>query len=690
MADSNGQRFLPIATAAAIVLVVLVVVLVLVRQQAPPTASKAPAQPATLAGLHGSMTEVAQARGLTPDDVVAALKTYMPTGKYDEYLMFASGGHAGQMLVIGLPSMRLLKVVAVFTPEPWQGWGYGAKATMAVLAEGRVNNKDLTWADTHHPALSETQGEYDGQFVFINDKANARIAVIDLRDFETKQIVKNPLAMNDHGGAFVTPNTEWVIEGGQYGAPLGGGYASLDDYAKSYRGYVTFWKFDRAQGRIIPQDSFTMELPPYWQDLCDAGKKVSEGWVFCNSFNTEMSTGGIEAGNPPFEAGASQRDMDYLHIINLKKAAEVVAAGKVVQVKGMRVITLDTAVAEGLLYFAPEPKSPHGVDVAPGGEYLVIAGKLDPHVTVYSFAKMQAAIAKGSSTRDDYGVPILSLDDLMEVQIELGLGPLHTQFDDKGYAYTSLFLDSAVARWSMGGPYQSKHSEPAWSLVSKIPVHYNVGHIALTEGDTVSPDGKYMVSLNKWAVDRFTSVGPLLPQNFQLIDIAQPGDRMQLLYDMPIGIGEPHYAQIIKADKLKPWDVYPDIGWDPHKQAKNPDAAMPGKERVERRGNTVEIWMTAVRSHYMPERIEVQQGDRVIWHLTNIERAKDATHGFALPGYNINLSLEPGEATTFEFVADQDGVFSYYCTEFCSALHLEMVGYFLVKPGEKTAKMVGD
>jgi nitrous-oxide reductase len=689
MANENTSKYRPMLTAAAIVIVVLGVVVYLVRQPGPSsTASKSPApgSGATLTGLPRDAAAVIQAREFTPDDVVAALKTYMPTGKYDEYVMFSSGGHSGQVLVIGLPSMRLLKVIAVFTPEPWQGWGYGAESTMAVLAGGKVNNKELTWADTHHPALSETNGDYDGQFLFINDKANGRLAVIDLRDFETKQIVKNPIAINDHGGAFVTPDTAWVIEGGQYGAPLGWGYADLSDYAKSYRGYVTFWKFDRNQGRLVTEESFAMELPPYWQDLCDAGKKVSDGWVFCNSFNTEMSTGGIEEGKPPFEAGASQRDMDYLHIINLKKAAQVAAAGKVESIKGMRVIRLDTAIAEGLLYFAPEPKSPHGVDIAPGGEYLVISGKLDPHVTVYRFEKIQAAIAKGTQAKDDYGVPILSFDDIVEVQIELGLGPLHTQFDDKGYAYTSLFLDSAVARWTLGGPYQSKHSEPAWSLVTKIPVHYNVGHIAAAEGDTVSPDGKYLVSLNKWAVDRFTSVGPLLPQNFQLIDITQGGSKMQLLYDMPIGVGEPHYAQIIKADKLKPWDVYPDIGWDPHKQAKNPNAPMPGKERVERRGNTVEIWMTAVRSHYTPERIEVKQGDKVIWHINNIERAKDATHGFALPGYNINLSLEPGETTTFSFVADQDGVFSYYCTEFCSALHLEMTGYFLVKPSDRTAQ----
>ena len=268
------------------------------------------ADTAEITDISGEAAAIAEARGLTPADVSAALKTYMPTGKHDDYIMFASGGHSGQVYVIGLPSMRMLKTIAVFTPEPWQGWGYGAEGTMEVLAQGSGDGITLNWGDTHHPALSETEGDYDGQFLFINDKANARLAVIDLRDFEAKQIVKNPIAVNDHGGSFVTPDTEWIIEGGQYAAPLGWEYSSLDNYAEDYRGMVTIWKFDRDNGRILPEQSFAIELPPYWQDLCDAGKKVSEGWIFCNSFNTEMATGGVESGNPPFESGASQRDMD--------------------------------------------------------------------------------------------------------------------------------------------------------------------------------------------------------------------------------------------------------------------------------------------------------------------------------------------------------------------------------------------
>jgi nitrous-oxide reductase len=630
-----------------------------------------------------SYAGVIEERGFTDDDVVAALKTYKPSGEFDDYLIFASGGHSGQMHVIGVPSMRLLKTIGVFTPEPWQGWGYGNEATDEVLDQGNINGREVRWGDTHHPALSETAGEYDGEFVFINDKANARIAVIDLRDFETKQIVKNPIAIVDHGGTMVTPDSEWVIEGGQYATPLGWEYAPISEYESEYKGMVTFWKFDRDAGRIDPDASFAMELPPYWQDLCDAGKLVSEGWVFCNSFNTEMATGDpLDGSGEPFEAGASARENDYMHVINLDAAVAIVASGGTVEVNGFDVIPLQTSIDEGLLYFIPEPKSPHGVDVAPKGDYLVVSGKLDPHVSVYSFEKIQKAIADKNWVPDPFGVPVLDFDATLEAQVEVGLGPLHTQFDDKGYAYTSLFLDSAVARWSLGPPYRD-----AFQLDGTIGVHYNIGHLMTAEGDTVSPDGDWLVALNKWSIDRFYPPGPLLPQNFQLIDISQEADTnedggMQLLYDMPIGFGEPHYAQMIKADKLDPFEVYPEIGWDPATMAVDPNAPQAGQEDIVRNGDTVEIWMTLVRSHYTPDRVEVKAGDHVIWHLTNIDTSLDATHGFAVPGYNINVSLEPGETATVEFDADASGVFPFYCSEFCSALHLEMAGYFLVEPSE--------
>ena len=625
--------------------------------------------------------QIAEARGLSPQDIEAALKTYMPTGKHDEYIMLSSGGHSGQVFVIGVPSMRLLKLIAVFTPEPWQGFGVGSKESMQLLKDGSMplgKNRELTWADTHHPAISETKGDYDGEFLFIDDKANARVAVIDLRDFETKQIIKTPNSISDHGATFVTPNTEYIIQGSQYATPLPyHEYADLSEYKEKYRGLVTLFKFDRSAGRIDLSKSFQIELPPYWQDLCDAGKKVSDGWLFCGSLNSEMATGGIQDGNPPFEAGASQRDMDYLHAIDWRKAEKAVADGKAKEMNGIKVISLQTAIEDGLLYLIPEPKSPHGADVSPDGNYIVVSGKLDTHVTIYGFDQMKKAIeSKNFEGKDYYGVPILSFDAVKVTQIEIGLGPLHTQFDNKGNAYTSVFIESTIAKWKMGGPYNS--GEDAWTLTEKIPVHYNIGHLVCAEGDTVDPDGRYCVALNKWAIDRFSPVGPLHPQNFQLVDVS--GDRMQLLYDMPIGVGEPHYVQMIKADKLKPWLVYPEIGFNPLTMKKNPEAAMPGQERVMRNGNKVDVYMTAIRSHFNPEHIKVKEGDNVTIHITSVEQARDATHGFAIDGYNVNLSLEPGESSTVEFVADKTGVYPFYCTEFCSALHLEMAGYLLVEP----------
>jgi nitrous-oxide reductase len=334
----------------------------------------------------------------------------------------------------------------------------------------------------------------------------------------------------------------------------------------------------------------------------------------------------------------------------------------------MRVISLSTAAAENVLVFVPEPKSPHGVDVTPDGKDIVVGGKLDTHTTVYSFEKVKALIDKGQfATKDAYGVNVLDFKSAIRGQVEVGLGPLHTQFDADGNAYTSLFLETAVAKWSLKD----------LTLREKLPTHYNIGHLVTAEGDTVDPDGKYLIAMNKWALDRYAKVGPLLPQNFQLVDLA--GEKMQLLYDLPIPLGEPHYAQMIKADKVKPIDVYPP-GEDPIANARSPNAVEGGKERVERRADGVHVYMTAIRSHFTPDILRVKQGETVHVHITNLEQAYDATHGFAIEAYNINLSLEPGESNDVTFVADRAGTFPLYCTEFCSALHLEMAGYLVVEP----------
>jgi len=620
-------------------------------------------------GGGASVRDLMQARSLSEADVVAALKTYTPSGRTDPFVMFASGGHSGQVIVIGIPSMRILKYIGVFTPEPWQGYGFDDQ-TRELMDHSSRDGTKLTWGDSHHPALSETEGDYDGQFLFINDKANARVAVISLKDFVTTQIVHAPILGTDHGGAFVTPNTDYVIEGGQYPVPLDGSYQPMSEFNDKYRGAVVFWKFDREHGRIDPGASFAMELPPYMQDLSDAGKLASDGWVFINSFDTERAHGTDDAGAPPLESGASQNDMDYMHVINWRKAAEVAAqAGKTQTLQGIKVIPLSTAVDEGLLYLVPEPKSPHGVDVTPDGQYLAVSGKLDTHETVYSWAKIKDAIDAGNFEGDDpYGVPIIGFQTALHGQVEIGLGPLHTNWDADGNGYTSIFIESKIAKWSFKD----------MTVLGKSPVHYNIGHLATPEGDTQHPKGHYVVALDKWSIDRFNNVGPLMPQNMQLIDTDSPN--MQLLYDMPIGMGEPHYAQIISADKLDAAQIYSPVGENQVTHQPDPNAIHSEAEaRVVRNGRIVDVYMTAVRSHFTPDRVEVRKGDTVRFHITNLEQTPDATHGFGLGEYDVNLSLEAGKTANVTIVADKAGVFPYYCTEFCSALHLEMMGYMLVQ-----------
>ena len=615
---------------------------------------------------------IMKARGLSEKDILAAAKTYQPSGRKDEYLVFSSGGQSGQVIVYGVPSMRIYKYIAVFTPEPWQGYGYDEESKK-VLEGGKINGRAMTWGDSHHPAFTEKNGEYTGDYLFINDKANPRLAVIDLKTFETVQIVSNPVIKSEHGGAFVTPNSEYVLEASQYAAPLDRNYHPLEAFENAYRGAVTLWKFDLDKGRINEAESLTLELPPYNQDLSDAGKGVSDGWAFINSFNTEMYTGGIEAGLPPNEAGMSRNDHDYLHVFNWKKIAELGKDPKNVKViNGHRVVPIEVAVANDALFLIPEPKSPHGVDVSPDGKYLVIGGKLDTHASVYDFEKIKKLIdAKDYAGKDTFGIPILDMKKSLHGQVELGLGPLHTAFDSKdGVLYTSLYVDSQVVRWD----YKKL------KVLDRINVHYNIGHLDSMEGKSTKPKGDWLLALDKLSIDRFNPVGPLHPQNHQLIDISGP--KMELTYDLPIPLGEPHDVVSIAADKLTPKVTF-DIGTDSRTEKPSPYATLAGQERVERDGNNVTVYATLVRCHINPERITVNKGDHVKIHLSSLERAQDETHGFAVDSMNVHASLEPGKTVTVEFDATEEGVFPYYCTEFCSALHLEMMGYLMVKDPNK-------
>lgn len=578
----------------------------------------------------------------TSDIAVAAQKTYVAPGDLDEYYFFASGGHSGQVYVYGVPSMRHLSTIPVFTPYPATGYGFDD--------ESKKMLGGMTWGDVHHPALSETAGDYDGRWLFVNEM-NGRVARIDLRDFKTKQILGPiPNVSGNHGSAFVTPNSEYSMMASRFSIPLPKGTAvEVSKYATDYKGVITGIRIDPKSGEM--SFGWQVLMPPFDYDLGDAGKKVSDGFMFFTSYNTERATGKLEVTS-------TQRDRDYIAMVDWKMAEKLAGEGKGTLLGGVKV--LDPKDYPGLVYFIPCGKSPHGVDVAPDGNWIVGSGKLQGVTTVFNFEKIQTAIRNKDFTGDEDGIPVLKYESVKDAEVPVGLGPLHTQFGPDGWAYTSLFVDSAIAKWKLG----------TWEIVDKVPMSYSIGHLTSAEGDTVSPDGNYLVGLNKLSHGRHLSVGPSQPESSQLVDISD--EKMKLLYDA-FTEPEPHYAQMIKADKLKPIEVYP--------QAENthPHAIWDVKDAgVTRTGNKVLVKMVAVRSTFTPTDFEVRDGDEVTVAVTNIEQTTDELHGFALLDYNLNIVVDPGETKTVTFTAKR-GVYPYYCTNFCSALHQEMQGYLVVR-----------
>ncbi|MCP4634186.1 MAG: Sec-dependent nitrous-oxide reductase, partial [candidate division Zixibacteria bacterium] len=487
-------------------------------------------------------------------------------------------------------------------------------------------------------------------------------------DFKTKQILSIPNISANHGSSFVTENTEYITMATRMSVPFPEGtYADVTDYAEKYKGIVAGIEIDPNDGTMSL--GWEVIMPPFNYDLGDAGKGLSHGWMFWTCYNSEREF--IEGAK--LEVTASQRDKDYIVMLNWKEAEKAIKAGKYKTYKGAKVI--DPAKAPGVVFFAGLAKSPHGVDVSPSGKWIIGSGKLSPTTTVYNFEKILKAIENKDFEDTVDGIPVLTYESVREAEIPVGLGPLHTQFDDKGNAYTSLFVESAVAKWKLppydpGDVNDSKKMEKY--VLGKIPVAYNIGHLVSAEGDSKSPDGNYLVALNKLSKGRHLSVGPSIPESAQLIDIS--GDKMKMLYDA-FTEPEPHYAVMIKADKINAFEVYK-RGEHPNKHA----IWTPEETSITRRGNKVEVKMIAVRSFFAPDVIRVRRGDEVTIHLTNIEQTRDELHGFAIDKYNVNIIADPGETKSVTFKANKSGVFAFYCTNFCSALHQEMQGYLLVKP----------
>ena len=602
----------------------------------------------------------------------AAEQVYVAPGEHDEFYAFMSGGFSGQVAVHGLPSGRLLKVIPVFSLDGEKGYGFNEE-TKPML---ETSFGFIPWDDAHHPELSQTNGETDGRWLFINGNNTPRVARIDLTTFETAEIIELPNSGGNHSSPFTTENTEYVVAGTRFSVPYPVKDVAIDSYEETFKGMLSFISV-ADDGRM--DIAFQVLLPAFDYDLAHSGKGDSHGWTFFTTYNTEQKA-------TLLEVTASQNDKDFIAAVNWKKAEEYIAAGNFDEVDAdwahnyydehthmatstmkKKVKVLTPSKCPDMVYFLPTPKSPHGVDVDPTGEYIIGNGKLSADLTVHSFTKMLSAIENESFETTIESIPVLKFEDVVAGSVvKAGLGPLHTEFDGKGFGYTTFFISSEVVKWKIG----------TWEVVDRVPTYYSVGHLMIPGGDSRKPEGKYLVALNKITKDRYLPTGPELCHSAQLYDIS--GDKMKLLLDFPT-MGEPHYAQGISAAKVVP-NVKKFYAIE---ENQHPYRALGEKEtKVERQGNEVHVYMTTIRSHFSPDNIEgVKVGDKVYFHVTNLEQDWDVPHGFAVMGANnAELLIMPGQTETLLWEPKKVGVFPMYCTDFCSALHQEMQGYIRVSP----------
>jgi len=601
----------------------------------------------------------------------AAQRVYVPPGKHDEFYAFLSGGFSGQVSVYGLPSGRLLKVIPVFAVNPENGYGY-SEETKPML---NTSHGFVPWDDSHHTELSQTQGEVDGKWLFINANNTPRIARIDLTTFRTAEIIEIPNTGGNHGSPFSTFDGSYLVASTRFAVPIPQRDVSFKDLSKVMQGTISFVKVEPTSGEMSL--AFQIKVPGIDYDLGHCGKGPSSDWCFFTSYNSEKAT-------TLLEINASKNDKDLIAAVNWKKAEACVKDGKAKQVPALyvnnrvdevKMVTnsktfttskmLDPKDCPGMMYYVPAAKSPHGIDIDPTGEYFVAGGKLAAQVTAFSYQKLIKAIEGKKITTNFEGIPVLDYDSVMAGEVQkICLGPLHTEFDGKGFGYTSCFISSEVVKWKVG----------TWEVVDRISTYYSLGHIMIPGGDTKKPFGKYLLAMNKMTKDRYLPTGPELAQASQLIDIS--GNKMQMLLDFPT-IGEPHYANALPAELIesKQRKIYK-LEENKHDYAVRSE----GETKVVRQGKTVHVYASAIRSHFMPDNIDgIKVGDTVLFHVTNLEQDWDIPHGFAIIGSNnAELLIMPGETLTYKWLPTSAGIFPFYCTDFCSALHQEMQGYIRV------------
>ena len=583
-----------------------------------------------------TLDDVKKVRGLNDQDVLSAVKTFMPRGGRDEYFSIVGTGNSGTMIVYGLPSMRIYKYVGVFSPEPWQGYGFDDESTL-MLKKSTLDNRVNTYGDMRYPAFSEKDGNYDGHFAFFSDGANSRIALLGLDDFETKQVLSNPLYISTYPGVAVTQNTDYVIQSSQYPAPWDLKVADVaSEFETKFKSGVTFWKFIEGENihksRMIKEKSFTLELPPYILDYFDTGRKSSDGLM----------------------VGLAEKDNKYyIYVLDYEKLATLTTN----KINDFNVVSFDEAKKYNAVGFIELPSMAKFVKVTSDGDYFVTAS--DTSIT-FNFSKVRSELSKGTS---------IALENVKESSITLGKNVVDIAFDQrKNTAYASVHGESKIVRFN----YLKGKQE------TELKLSFKPSFLMTPQGMSATPHSNYLTVVDKEGLyNNYPNVGPVRPSFQHLIDISS--DDMADIYTMSLPQANMYGSVAVLRTTIKPIIRYP-LGTNTRTGEISRYKTVAGQEKIEREGNRVHIFGTLIRSHITPEIVTVNEGDVVTFHLTNLERAEDETHGFTVDTYGVHGSFEPGKTASVTFTADRAGVFPYYCTEFCSALHLEMEGILLVRP----------